>query len=74
VAIHTTSLREYSDLNASAGGPNADEPIWGGGMSLFVDRGLLRLEYDQSKANGTVEGIPVDLKLHVLTLQVVWLL
>lgn len=53
---------------------NANEAIWGAGMSLFVDRGLLRLEYDQSKANGTVEGIPVDLKLHVLTLQVAWLL
>ena len=53
---------------------NATEPIWGAGMSLFVDRGLLRLEYDQSKANANVDGIPLDLKLRVLTLQVAWLL
>jgi hypothetical protein len=43
-------------------------------MSLFFDRGLLRLEYDQSKGNGTVQGTPLDLKLRVLTLQVAWLL
>jgi hypothetical protein len=52
----------------------ANAPIWGGGMSLFFDRGLLRLEYDQSKGNGTVQGTPLDLKLRVLTLQVAWLL
>lgn len=53
---------------------NATQPIWGAGMSLLVDRGLLRLEYDQSKANANIEGVPVDLKLRVLTLQVAWLL
>ena len=52
----------------------ANAPIWGGGVSLYFDRGLLRLEYDQSKANGDVEGLPLDLKLKMLTLQVAWLL
>jgi OOP family OmpA-OmpF porin len=52
---------------------SATAPIWGGGMALFIDRGLLRLEYDQSKANGSIGGVPVDLKLQTLTLQVAWL-
>jgi hypothetical protein len=52
----------------------ANSPIWGAGVSLFVDGGLLRLEYDQSKGNGSVQGLPLDLKLRVLTLQVAWLL
>lgn len=52
----------------------ANAPIWGGGISLYFDRGLLRLEYDQSKANGNVGGLPLDLKIRMLTLQVAWLL
>ena len=67
VQLDQPTIRERFSQTANA-------PIWGGGVSLYFDRGLLRLEYDQSKANGNVLGTPLDLKLRMLTLQVAWLL
>jgi len=52
----------------------SNELIWGGGMSLSVDRALLRLEYQQTKANLDDAGDTFDAKLRVLTLSVAWML
>lgn len=52
----------------------SNELIWGGGMSLSFDRALLRLEYQQTKANLDDAGDTFDAKLRVLTLSVAWML
>jgi OOP family OmpA-OmpF porin len=52
----------------------SNEVIWGAGMSLFVDRGLLRLEYAQSKTSPDFAGTTFDFKLRMLTLSVAWTL
>lgn len=52
----------------------ATKPIFGAGMSLQVDRALVRLEYDQTKATSTFFGTDYNFNLKTLTLSVAWFL
>jgi hypothetical protein len=52
----------------------SNEIIWGAGASVFIDRGLLRLEYEQTKTSPDLAGLTLNMRLQVLTLSVVWML
>jgi len=70
---YTTEIG-FADIGVASVEGKSNELIWGGGMSLFIDRALLRLEYLQSKATPDFGGVPLDFKVHDLMLSVAWLL
>jgi hypothetical protein len=53
---------------------NANAFIWGAGASAYADGALLRLEYEQSKSSGNVDGLlPYDLRLRLISFSIVWM-
>ena len=53
---------------------HANELIWGGGASVFVDRAQLRLDYEQTKTSPSFEGQTLNMRLRVISLSIVWML
>ncbi len=64
----------FAGLGTAKFSEKANELIWGAGASVFVDRGLLRLEYVQTRTNPNLDGLTLNTRLQVVTLQVVWML
>lgn len=53
----------------------SNELIWGAGASVFVDGGMLRLEYGQTKASPAFEGQTLmNFRLRVISLSLLWML
>ena len=63
----------FPELGSFRFSEKSNEPIWGGGASMFIDGGLLRLEYEQTKTSANLDGQTLDARLRVISLSVAWM-
>ncbi len=76
-ADHWNSDLTFSDPllgKASLSGSSTDF-AWGAGLEAFIDRSLIRVEYDQMRTSQNVDNVlPTDFRHQLISASIVWLL